>query len=1110
LWGTFLNLDSKSFEQKALSVQPSMSHTFSVTYVADEQFIALSCQFQFSSLCVLIMVPLKSSVLFAFCSVIIAWGPLRSEAEDVSYTRDVLPILSANCFQCHGPDEETREADLRLDTHTGSTRDLGGYTAITPGKVAKSELIARITSTEDEVMPPRDSEKTLTPKQIETLTTWIKGGAKYETHWAFSPPHRPSVPQSNNPWIRNPIDELVLAKMQSRGMVPSPEADRYTLIRRVSLDLTGLPPTIEQADAFVNDTSTDAYEKVVDRLLASPVYGERWARDWLDLARYSDTNGYEKDRPRSIWPYRDWVINALNEDIPYDQFTIEQLAGDMLPNATDQQRIATGFHRNSMLNEEGGIDPLEYRFYAMVDRVATTGTVWMGLTTGCAQCHTHKFDPITHTDYYALMGLLNNADEPDLLVSQSDIEQRQHAIDKQIAALEASFESKWPLPETSEDSDEEVSDAEDVRATAIETAFQSWLTEQQPKATAWSTITPTEMKTNLPRLEVLDDGSIFSTGDVTKRDVFDLTFNLEATADRPVTALRLEVLPDNRLPNRGPGRAFYEGRKGDFFLSDIIVTQDGKPVVLDTPSHSFGKIGIGAGTADAKNVLDGIGDTGWSTAGAEGSANHLVLNLANAITEPSQLKMTMIFERHFAASLGRFRYSVASKKEKAAATTLPVEIETILSRERVSWTPDNHKYVRDQFLNVAPELKAVHEQIAKLRQQRPAHPFTMVFQERPADNPRTIHRHHRGEYLKPQEEVTPRIPELFLDSTVKPPTNRLEFARWLVSHDNPTAGRVPVNRAWHALFGTGIVSTIDDFGTQSAFPTHPDLLDWLAMEFTDEDRLNWSMKSLHRLLVTSATYRQSSVVNDSAADDPTNEFLSRTSRVRLSAEVIRDLNLKASNLLTDKIGGPSVYPPQPESVTALAYGATKWPIANGPDRYRRSLYTFSKRTAPFAALSVFDAPSGESCVANRNRSNTPLQALTMLNDGMFVEMAFALADSTLRDVHQKANAPEDQTESTTIDEKVVAQSMFRRLCTRPLTDEELDYIVKTYHRLLARLESGELDANEMLSLVPKPLRSNAVDSSSVNLKRTISTNELAAWSSIARALMNTDEAITRQ
>ncbi|MEW4456414.1 PSD1 and planctomycete cytochrome C domain-containing protein [Bremerella sp. JC817] len=981
----------------------------------------------------------------------------------VDFNRDIRPIFASKCFACHGPDEEHREANLRLDDREAAI----DYGALVPGSATESLLMERIlTDDHDLQMPPPHTNDTLTAEQKKLFQKWIEEGAPYARHWAFVPVTRPELPAvANEGWPKRPIDRFVLARLEKEGLAPSLEADRYALVRRVYLDLIGLPPTPAEADAFVNDQELQAYEKLVDRLLASPRYGERWAREWLDLARYSDTNGYEKDRERSIWPYRDWVIQAINDDMPFDQFTIEQLAGDMLPDATQSQMIATGFHRNTMLNEEGGIDPLEYRYYAMVDRLATTGTVWLGLTIGCAQCHTHKYDPITHTDYFAFMALLNNADEPSLLLKTPEDIKRREATLAKIAELESQLPGQFP-PADGE------GELPQRREAHFQTKKAEWLAEARQRAVNWQTLRPSALESNLPKLETLEDGSIFSSGDITKRDVFTLTYTIDP-AQLPLTALRLEVMPDERLPAGGPGRAYYEGRQGDFFLSEFTSKFNGQPVKLHEASHSYGKIGIGSGNADAANVLDGNGSTGWSTAEREGKSNQLVLNLEQTITSAGELTIELLFERHFAASLGRFRISAASADGKVKAKQLPVEVEALLTQTPDELSPQEQTQIERYYLEVAPELAEARKPIDALRKSMPRYSTTLVMQERPEDNPRPTHRHHRGEYLSPKELVQPNVPQFLADESSPGPTNRLELARWLVSRNNPLTSRVVANRAWQAFFGRGLVESAGDFGTQSEPPSHPQLLDHLASSLVEN---GWSMKSLHREIVLSATYRQDSVATSELQSlDPQNRLLARGPRFRVDAEMVRDSMLKASGQLSDKMFGHGVFPPQPSSVTALAYDSMKWNPSTGEDRFRRSIYTFSKRTAPFAAFTVFDAPSGEVCIAKRDRSNTPLQALTLLNDAMYLELAQALAFAAKTDGATK---------------ETIAENIFRRLLTRPPESGEVKAVLQYRNEQLQRLQSGELDP----AAIAGKQNSSADD---------------AAWVMVARALMNLDEFITK-
>jgi len=970
----------------------------------------------------------------------------------VDFQRQVRPLLAAKCFTCHGPDDAAREADLRLDESAGALQDRGGYVAIEPGDHRKSEIWKRIVSDDlDLRMPPADGHEPLTAVEIQTLADWIDQGATYEKHWAFVPPQRQAIPDGVA--VSTPIDAFINRSLSDAGLEPSPPAAPYAMVRRIYLDLIGIPPTPAEADAFVADTSPLAYPRLVDSLLARPEYAERWARPWLDLARYADTNGYEKDRPRTIWPYRDWVLAAIGSDMTFDQFTIRQLAGDMLPGATDEDRIATGFHRNTMLNEEGGIDPQEYRFHAMVDRVGTTGTVWMGLTVGCAQCHTHKYDPITHTDYYAMFALLNNADEPEHEVADEAVTSRRGAIKQEIRQIEDRLiETHFVAATTSANTP-----VVDTQRGEILTALDQFIASNRSAARDWQVVVPSEMATTMPNLAAQDDGSILASGDVTKREVYTLTFS-PSPQGQAFTALRLEALPDDSLPAGGPGMAFYEGRRGDFFLSELKVTVDDQSLKLQNPSTSFGKISIGSGSAAAGNVIDGEGSTGWSTSGAEGEANRWVANFEKPFSPDRPWTIEMVFERHFAAALGRFRISLASGDE---AIALPFDAGT--EAELVKWqaSPGSSAEaslldrLHRQFIYSSDLMKEHRKPLESLRNRIPEPVRTLVLRERPQGSGRSTLRYHRGEYLQPREEVAAAIPATFMSADQPPPGNRFEFAKWLVSEANPMFARVTVDRAWRDLLGRGIVHTAGDYGTQSEPPSHPELLDYLATEFVSG---GMSLKRLHREIVLSDVYRRSNHLRPDVLEiDPQNKLLATGPRRRLEGERIRDAILSASGLLANRMGGPSVFPPQPGGVTARAYGNVQWNESKGADRFRRSLYTYAKRTAPFAALGVFDGPTGETCLPRRDTSNSPLQALTLLNDAMFIELAQALADNVTAQIG-------------TDDPREVAAAIFRRLITRPPSETELDAIVGFY--------------------------------------QSIESADRSRWMLVARALMNLDEVIT--
>jgi hypothetical protein len=989
-------------------------------------------------------------------------------AEQDLFTSQVRPILSRHCFKCHGPDDGARKAKLRLDLREAAVgKARSGKRIIVPGKPDESELIRRILAADDDgVMPPPSTQNPLTAEEKQTLRRWVAAGAEYTPHWAFVPPRQaplPAVRQAD--WPRNAIDRFVLSRLEAEGLHPSPPADRSTLVRRVYLDLIGLPPTPEEAAAFVNDPSADAYEQLVDRLLASPHYGERWARRWLDLARYADTNGYEKDRQRSVWPYRDWVINALNADMPFDRFTVEQLAGDLLPGATAEQRTATGFHRNTMLNEEGGIDPLEFRFYAMVDRVNTTATAWLGLTLGCAQCHTHKFDPIPQREYYQLMAFLNNADEPEMDLPRPDISRQRQATEEKIAGLVADLPNRFPVDEKAGKDDQRPVAVR--RREHLERKFEEWAEREAARTVRWTVLRPAEAKSNLPLLTVQDDDSVFVSGDQSKRDVYDLTFHTDLHG---ITAVRLEVLPDDRLPKHGPGRVYYEGPFGDFFLSEFTVTSGGSKVPLSRATHSFA-----GGNTSAQNAIDGDPQTAWTINGGQGRAHSAVFNLAAPLAGGGDLGVQLLFERYHAAGLGRFRIAVTTDPGPAVARDIPPEVEELLLVPAGQRTAAQRQRLLEQFLLTAPELAAERAAIDKLRKEMPAYPTTLVMQERPAENPRPTYRHNRGEFLQPAERVEPGVLSVLPPFPADAPRNRLGFARWLVSPENPLVGRVTVNRQWAAFFGRGLVPTLQDFGYQGEPPSHPELLDWLAVEFVKE---GWSLKKLHRLIVRSATYRQSSRATPGLlARDPDNRLLARGPRVRLEAELVRDAALRASGLLAERVGGPSVFPPQPPGVTTEGtYGSLAWKVSEGPDRYRRGLYTFSKRTAPYALFATFDAPSGEACLARREVSNTPLQALTLLNDTVFVEAARALGTTM-------AGRPGP------VEDRVA--DLFRRCLTRPPDRDEVALLVRFYGDQKRRLENKELDAAALAG----PGGGDAV--------------ERAAWTALARALLNLDEAITK-
>ncbi len=1178
-----------------------------------------------------------------------------TSAVKVDFTREVRPILASHCFKCHGQDEGSRKAKLRLDVREDALKPAKSEELpIVPGQPDKSEAVRRIfTDNEDDLMPPPGAKNPLTSADKEILKRWIAEGADYQPHWAFIAPKQSPPPEvKDKAWVQNAIDDFVLARLEKENLKPSPRADKYTLVRRLYLDLIGLPPTPAQAEAFVNDPSPDAFEKLVDQLLASPHYGERWARRWLDLARYADTNGYEKDRQRSIWPWRDWVISALNADMSFDEFTIEQIAGDLLPAATRDQIIATGFNRNTMLNEEGGIDPLEYRFLSMVDRVHVTSTAWLGLTMACAQCHTHKYDPIQHPEYYRFMACLDNAIEPNFNIVEPALAEQRQKIQWKIDALETALPDKFPLllranwqipgavefastngataellfdgslrvgganpakdiytlkfelgpqrlthvqveaipddkisgggPGRTEHGNFVLSEIEmEVQTTTNETAprrvkFASaqadfsqekfpvenaidgkldtgwaidgpggaskhrhaifalaepmelktpttvlirlvqhygthhtlghfrlsfgealadenvaeqrrsemrnqrcvqWLAEQLPTTANWQTLLPSSATSSVPILTIQDDNSIFCSGDFTKSDTYTVKFHNPPAGLR---AIRLEMLPDDRLPNRGPGSIYYEGTAGNFWLSTVRLKADGESVTLTNATQSFAD-----GENTAAKALDDDAQTGWSINGGVGKTQNAVFQFAQNLTSTNELQLDLTCEKYYAAGLGRFRIWVTTN-ENARASKLDNEAVTILGKysdkeklkalfAATNGSTDREILLR-QFALLSSDFAGPRGEIEKLRGSLPKFSTTLVMQERPSGQERKTFVHHRGEFLSTEAEVKPGVPAFLPPLPESKSKQRLALAKWLVATNNPLTARVIMNRQWEALFGRGIVATTGDFGFQGDLPSHQELLDWLAVEFVKQ---GWSQKKMLKLMVLSATYQQASIVTPELHErDSLNVLLARGPRFRMDAEMVRDSALVASGLLSEKIGGPSVYPPQPPGVSSEgAYGPLEWKTSEGPDRYRRGLYTFAKRTAPYAMTATFDGPSGEVCLARRDRSNTPLQALTSLNDAAFMECARALGQ-----LAAKADG----------DAGARVEMMFRRCLTRPPSNDERAALAKFYEGQLARFVSGELKATEIM-----------------DAKEDAHLNEQAAWTTVARVLLNLDETINK-
>ncbi|HSH95213.1 MAG TPA: PSD1 and planctomycete cytochrome C domain-containing protein [Roseimicrobium sp.] len=1030
-------------------------------------------------------------------SSLIAWAATPSlppvASFKIDFARDIQPILSESCYSCHGPKKQ--EAGFRLDQKDVALKggDLG--VAIVPGKSAESLLIQAVAGLKDDLQMPRKGAK-LTAEQIGLLRAWIDQGAVWgessskaavnsADHWAFKAPVRPAVPAvKNSRWSHNPIDAFVLSRLEHEKLKPSAEADRITLIRRLSLDITGLPPSIEEVDAFVADKRKDAYEQLVDRLLASPHYGERWGRHWLDAARYADSDGFEKDRKREIWFYRDWVINAFNRDLPYDRFVIDQLAGDQLPKATQEEVVATGFLRNAMLNEEGGVDPEQFRMDAMFDRMDAIGKSVLGLTIQCAQCHNHKFDPLTQEEYYKIFAFLNNDHEAQSVVYTSDQLQKVSDLTRQMREIEADLKHRLP-------------DWEKRQA-----AWEQSVLRVQP---AWTVLDLENTGDNGQRYLPQPDGSLLAQGysPAKIRATFRATNDLSG-----VTGFKLELLNDPNLPGGGPGRAF----NGIAVLSDFSV--EAEPVAgatkktkvgltaarsdLDTQvrpldEHFYDKTTNSRTVGPISFAIDGNANTAWTTDAGPGRRNEERVAVFQCATNAGFAGGTAYYitlnQNHggwnnndsASQNLGRFRISVTTHTNPLAAASIPQSIRNILSLPAAKRTASQQAAVFRHWRTTVPEWQEANARIESLWKQWPDGTTTLTFVSR--TEPRETKILRRGDWLKPSKPVTAGAPAFLntLGKTDEP--SRLSLARWLVDRKSPTTARVFVNRMWQAYFGTGIVATSEDFGMQADKPSHPELLDWLATEFMDR---GWSIKQMHRLIVTSATYRQSSKVTPELYQrDPQNRLLARGSRLRVEGEIVRDIAFAASGLLNPKMGGPSIMAPAPEFLflPPASYGEFPWVDATGDEKYRRSVYTFRRRSTPYPMLQTFDAPNGDSSCVRRLRSNSPLQALTTLNEPLFVEAAQALA--------RKVVAEGGKTDADRIN------YAFRRTLSRPPTKSERTDLLNLLEKQRARLNQGEIKAEDIAGI-------DAGKSTSADA------TQLAAFTVVSRVLLNLDETITKE
>ncbi len=1026
-----------------------------------------------------------------------------ADAAGIDFSRDVKPILAEHCIKCHGPDKAESGLDLSDRNKALSELDSGDR-AIVPGKATESHLIARVASGEpDQRMPPGD-EKPLKAAEIEILRQWIEAGAEYQVHWSFRPLHTPVVPSVQDAsWAKRPIDAFVLSKLESHNVKPSPEAQPHQLIRRLYLDLVGLLPTSDEVDAFVKAYTTDrketkaesltksdqVYEKLVDDLLASPHFGERWGRHWLDVARYADSDGYEKDKPRpDAYVYRDWVIKAFNENMPFDQFTIEQLAGDLIPDATPRQRMATAFNRQTLTNTEGGVDQEEYRVAAVFDRTDTLGSVWLGLTVGCAKCHTHKYDPIPHSDYYRLFAFFNEADEriESLPVKVDD----EAGLLKEILPLEQALRDRYR--EIADDEKRWESEQRKLVEDSVNTPLKVEAKELAIEATSKQGIV----------FEKQDDGSLLAA--MPNRDAEEKTPSEQSKSSDPKTAssefpstdtyrVTIDELPDCftglRLESV-PNQSFGKGGAGLAAGGNFVITRLTAEIV-DEHNNTVRVLELQKATADFEQTgfkaADAVGGNanskkGWAISPKVDKPHWIQARTFFPVSLDKGQRVRLIIEQAYGTKhlLGRFLVRALTGDE--LELHLPKEIVNAIKMYPEKRTNETRDSLFDFYAKQDLKVQQLQSKIGAINKKFKAQvmPVRLIAASRQF---RDTFRFDRGDFLSPAEQVQPgtlsALPVLVAEAE-RP--SRLDLARWLVGPDNALTPRVIANQFWSRIFGVGMDRSIGDFGVRGEIPSHPELLDWLAATYRDE--LKWNTKAFLKTILMSATYRQSSTHRPELIDvDPLNQWLSRQNRLRVEGELVRDLTLQVSGLLSPKIGGPSVFPPMPPELAKLSYANNfSWSDSKGEDRYRRGMYTFFKRTIPHPSLMTFDCPDANLTCVNRSVSNTPLQALALLNNESFFEASQALAKGLLQE-----NIDND-------DRKRLGLAI--QMClTRDADDEELDRMQNLLdHAKQFYVEQTE-EAEAMVGEHSIPGRSNS---------------DVAAWIATVRVLFNLDEFITRE
>ncbi len=1005
----------------------------------------------------------------------------KQQSDRVDFTRDVEPIFAKKCYSCHGPDEQ--EGQLRLDAKSVFFKGGVSGKLIEDGKGKESLLYKFIAGIGDVERMPLDGDP-LSDEEIATIVRWIDQGAAWpdgvganitlDAHWAYIPPAiAPSPTVSKPQWIRTPLDAFVLHGLDNARLTPSPRADEAKLLRRVYLDLIGLPPSVEDVDAFLVSQSPDKYEQVIERLLASPQYGARWARPWLDAARYADSNGYQADQYRSVWPYRDWVINAMNADMPFDQFTLEQLAGDLLPKATIDQKIATGFSRLTTCNVEAGVNPEENRVNQIIDRVNTTGTVWLGSSIECAQCHNHKYDPFTQRDYYQLFAYFNN----------TPLEVEGNGVTYEFTG------PKMDLPLTDEQHEALAQfEAEKAElATHIEPLVEERLkglvdwerrvASSKADSVQWHTLDIVSFKSSGGASHsLLEDKSVLVGGTLPDHDVYTV---VARTNLKGITGFKVETLTDASLPDMGPGR--YE--RPNFILNEFSVTvnpqgtgsETATPVKLHGAAADFSQKGW-----DVAGAIDGDSKTGWAINPQFGKPHHATFLAERSIESETGSTFVFTLDQHYGAgrTIGRLRLSTMTGTPPPSA--LPEAITKIIAQTVNKRTAKQKKQLEDYFVELDPMIKSRRSQITELQKQidsiKPITTLVMIEDEKP----RMTAVFKRGNFQDQGEAVGMKTPESLPGLADVDSQDRRELARWITSRDNPLTARVAVNRWWAEIFGHGIVSTLEDFGTQGEKPSHPKLLDWLAVELMES---GWSMKHVHRQLVLSSTYQQSSrLTPELLQQDPSNNLYARAPRFRLPAETVRDNALAIAGLLSRNMAGPPIFPPQPPNIWRhVGRNAPKYETSQGNDRFRRGIYVIWRRSAPYPSFTNFDAPDRASCVVNRPRTNTPLQALTLLNDPAYIEMALALA-ARIATAGQSAS----------IEDRV---AFAVKLCVaRSATDAEVQHLSEVYRAELERLASSPDDVTEIAG---KQTRSAA------------DATDVAAWFYVANILLNLDETITK-